>query len=145
MLELQKIRVFPDPVLRTPAQPLQEPDKELAALLRRAAPEYAVGLAAPQLGILRQGILLRSERGEEVLWNPEIRGTGKMIAEVEGCLSLPGEEWEVSRWEKVVLRGRDENWKEIERRAWGWEARIIQHEVDHLRGVLICDGGRRVG
>lgn len=144
MLELQKIRVFPDPVLRIPAKAIDRPDKNLASLLRRAAPEYAVGLAAPQLGILRQGILLRRDEGDEILWNPQIRGSGKTSLEVEGCLSLPGEEWEIARWDKVLLRARDENWNIVERQARGWEARIIQHEVDHLRGILISDRGRRV-
>lgn len=98
-----------------------------------------IGLAAPQIGIPRQLIVV--DTGEDLikLANPQIiqvKGNDKMV---EGCLSIPGAEVEVKRRYKVTVKGLNEKEKAVEIKAKGLLARVLQHEIDHLKGKLIID------
>ena len=101
-----------------------------------------VGLAATQLGVLHRLLVYRVQPEAEVaaLVNPEIEWSGEAqeLAE-EGCLSLPEVLVDVERPLHVRVRGRDENGDQVVVEATGLEARVIQHEIDHLDGVLILD------
>jgi len=98
-----------------------------------------IGLAAPQIGISRQLIVADTREGLIKLANPqiiEVKGNDKMV---EGCLSIPGAEVEIKRRYKVTVKGLNEKGKTIEIKAKGLLARVLQHEIDHLKGKLIID------
>lgn len=139
------IRLYPDPVLREPAAPVGDVDDAVRKLIEdmgetmRAAP--GVGLAAPQVGVQRR-VLVYSVSVEEpihALVNPEIvERRGEETGE-EGCLSIPGLSYPVARAQQVVVRALDGEGKPVTLEAEEFEARVIQHEVDHLDGVLFLD------
>ncbi|HEX5820911.1 MAG TPA: peptide deformylase [Solirubrobacterales bacterium] len=141
---------YGDPVLRSAASPVTEFDDELAAqsvrmigLMRDA---IGVGLAATQLGVLRRMLVFQvgSEAEPTVLVNPEIEWLSEDEATAEeGCLSLPGVIVDVDRPLHVRARGVDVHGDPIWVEASGLEARVIQHEVDHLDGVLMIDRTER--
>jgi peptide deformylase len=113
----------------------------MADIMRRS---HGVGLAAPQIGVLQRVFVYRSGADEpvHVLINPELSETSdETESDTEGCLSLLGGEVTVSvdRHIRVVARGLDEAGAPIEVEAEGLEARVIQHELDHLDGILIID------
>ncbi len=98
-----------------------------------------IGLAAPQVGVLERIIVVDIGEGPFALINPSInKKEGEEIA-VEGCLSVPGESGYVKRAERVVVEGIDENNKPVRIEAEGLLARCLQHEIDHLDGVLFID------
>jgi len=147
---LSEVVKFGEPVLRSAASPVAEFDDELAAeadrmigLMRDA---IGVGLAATQLGTLRRMLVFQvgSEAEPTVLVNPEIewRSEDATTAE-EGCLSLPGVIVDVERPLHVRARGVDVHGEPFSLEASGLEARVIQHEVDHLDGVLMIDRTER--
>lgn len=152
---VRKIRVYGDPVLREKAAPAGAVDADVRALaadlLETLASADGVGLAAPQIGVSRRVIAVHpppdgdgGEREEpRVYVDPEIveKGGGEETAE-EGCLSIPGVYEMVKRARSVLVRARAVDGDEIEVRAEGIVARILQHEIDHLDGVLFVD---RVG
>ena len=143
---LAHVRKFGDPVLRTRARPVEVFDDALRAEIKRMGQlmndALGVGLAATQLGVLHRLLVYRVQQRAPVsaLINPEIewRGGEEEIAE-EGCLSLPAVLVEVERPVHVRVRGLNENGEEVVIEASGLEARVIQHEMDHLDGVLILD------
>ncbi len=143
---LAHVRKFGDPVLRTRARPVEVFDDALRDEIRRMGvlmnDALGVGLAAPQVGVLHRLLVYRVQQQAPVsaLINPEIewRGGEEEIAE-EGCLSLPAVLVEVERPVHVRVRGLNENGQEVVVEASGLEARVIQHEMDHLDGVLILD------
>jgi peptide deformylase len=136
---------YPDPVLRKRARPVPRLTTDVQALIeymlttmRRA---QGIGLAAPQVGVLMRVILIEApEQPLRVLINPQIleRSTEQVVG-MEGCLSLPGLYGDVKRAESVVLRGLNRHGKPIRLHLKGIEARIAQHEVDHLEGILFTD------
>jgi peptide deformylase len=141
------IRVVPDPVLRQKSKRLKNIDssvKKLAGSMLEtihAVPGRA-GLAAPQVGELVKVIVFGlAEDGSEdvVLINPEIieRKGEKLVT--EACLSVPGYYGELKRADKVKVKGRDLNGKEIRIKADEFLAQLLQHEIDHLNGVLYID------
>ena len=140
------MRKFGDPVLRTRARPVEVFDDALRAEIKRMGElmndALGVGLAATQLGVLHRLLVYRVQQQAPVsaLINPEVewRGGEEEIAE-EGCLSLPAVLVEVERPVHVRVRGLNENGEEVVVEASGLEARVIQHEIDHLDGVLILD------
>lgn len=146
---LRHVRKFGDPVLRTKALPVERFDAALADEVQRMGElmhdALGVGLAATQLGVLHRVLVYRAHAEDPltVLVNPQIEWLSDelQIAE-EGCLSLPGVHLEVERAQALRVSARDENGQELTIEAEGLPARIIQHEVDHLDGVLILD---RVG
>jgi peptide deformylase len=143
---LAHVRKFGDPVLRTRARPVERIDDALRAEIKRMGElmedALGVGLAAPQIGVLHQVLVYRVQQESPVaaLINPQIEWSGKEeeILE-EGCLSLPAVHVDVERPIHVRVRALDEHGQEILVEATGLEARVIQHEMDHLNGVLILD------
>jgi peptide deformylase len=143
---LAHVRKFGDPVLRTRARPVEHFDDALRAEVERMGElmndAIGVGLAATQLGVLHRLLVYRVQQESPViaLVNPEIewRGDEEEIAE-EGCLSLPAVLVDVERPIHVRVRGFDEHGEPVMVEASGLEARVIQHELDHLDGVLILD------
>jgi peptide deformylase len=145
---LMLVRQYPDPVLRIAADPVAEVDGDVKRLVERMSEvmrqAHGVGLAAPQLGILRRILVYRvSSDGEiHVLINPELRDRSEETeSDTEGCLSLLGGDLQVpvERHVRVVVAAVDADGNEVEIDAEGLEARVIQHEIDHLDGVLIVD------
>jgi peptide deformylase len=160
-MTLRKIVTLPDPVLRRKAHAVTKFDKDLHALLddmvetMREAP--GVGLAAPQIGLSDRIIVVEyyereeDEENEEAprkVWtliNPEIVKTSEeKLMGAEGCLSIPGLVGEVERHAEVLVKGLNRYGKPMRIKAKGWLARIFQHEIDHLNGVLFTDLAIRV-
>jgi peptide deformylase len=143
---LARVRKFGDPVLRTRARPVDRFDEALAAEVehmgRLMSDAMGVGLAATQVGVLHRVLVYRVGPHGPIaaLVNPEIDWKGRETeAMEEGCLSLPGVLLDVDRPVHVRVRGRDERGDQLVVEASGLEARVIQHEIDHLDGVLILD------
>ena len=143
---LAHVRKFGDPVLKSRALPVERFDDALRAEIGRMTAimrdGLGIGLAATQLGVMHRVLVYRI--GEDAplaaLVNPEIQWSSRDLETVEeGCLSLPGVHVDVERPLHVLVRARDEDGEEIEIEASGLEARVIQHEVDHLDGVLMLD------
>jgi len=148
---LAQVVKFGDPVLRSAASPVSEFDDDLATeaermigLMRDA---IGVGLAATQLGTLRRMLVFQvgSEAEPTVLVNPEIewRSEDDLATAEEGCLSLPGVIVDVERPLHIRARAVDVHGEPLSIEASGLEARVIQHEVDHLDGVLMLDRTER--
>lgn len=148
-----------DPRLRQKASKIRKVDDDVRKLAQSMmetidVTPYAIAVAAPQVGVLRRLIAVKIpgddpedlEEGEEpegpievALANPEIvRSSGQQVA-VEGCLSIPGWVGEVKRAMHVTVKARDMNDKEVRIKASGFFARALQHEIDHLDGVLFVD------
>lgn len=143
---LRQVRTFGDPVLRTRAAPVQRFDdalrEEVAHMGGLMHDAFGIGLAATQLGVAHRLLVYRVQPESPVnaLVNPEIEWTGdELEGAEEGCLSLPGVLVDVERPLHARVRGRDEHGEELLIEATGLEARVIQHEIDHLDGVLILD------
>ena len=143
---LAQVRKFGDPVLRTRARPVERIDDALRAEIVRMGQlmndALGVGLAATQLGVLHRVLVYRVHQQTPVaaLINPEIEWTGKQGESAEeGCLSLPAVLVDVERPIHVRVRALNELGEELVIEASGLEARVIQHEIDHLDGVLILD------
>ncbi len=139
-----QIRKIGDPVLRTKAKKIDEITEKINDLIdnmfETMYAEDGIGLAAPQVGILKRiAVVDIQEDNKIVLINPEIiEEEGKAVME-EGCLSIPGETGDVIRAEKIKVKTLDRDGNEIEFKAEGLEARAIQHEIDHLDGILFLD------
>ena len=137
------IRVIGDPVLRQRANDVTEIDGALVDLVEDMfdvmydAP--GLGLAAPQIGISRRIFVFDSDERVGVLLNPEIVESAGEWEFEEGCLSIPGLHWPIVRPRQVLLRGIDLDGNTIELEADDLEARIFQHELDHLDGVLLIE------
>jgi peptide deformylase len=147
---LANIRSFGDPVLRTKARPIDRFDDALRSEIARMGnlmnDALGVGLAATQVGVLNRVLVYRVQQQAPVsaLINPEIEWSGKETESMEeGCLSLPSVLLDVERPIHVRVRARDERGEPILIEASGLEARVIQHEIDHLDGVLILDRASR--
>jgi peptide deformylase len=143
---LANVRTFGDPVLRARAVPVERFDDELRAEIARMAAimrdGLGVGLAATQLGVMHRVLVYRvgADAPLAAVVNPEVewRSEEQEVLE-EGCLSLPGVHVDVERPVYVRVTGRDQHGDELRIEASGLEARVFQHEVDHLDGVLILD------
>ncbi|MCW2971081.1 MAG: def [Solirubrobacterales bacterium] len=143
---LRRVRKFGDPVLRARALDVDRFDEALQAEVAQMGElmhdALGVGLAATQLGVLHRVLVYRAypEDPLTALVNPVLEWTSEEL-EVgeEGCLSLPGVHVEVERALRVRVRAQDETGQPREVEAEGLEARVIQHEIDHLDGVLILD------
>jgi peptide deformylase len=149
-----QIRQYPDPVLRSAARPVEHFDDDLQSLADRMVElmhdAHGAGLAAPQIGLLRRLFVYQLEPDSEprALVNPEILERGEETAiEGEGCLSLytlidEDVTVPVERALRIRVRARDLAGDEVEFEAEGHEARVIQHEADHLDGKMIIDPDR---
>ena len=145
---LRLVRQYPDPALRNAATAVAEVDDEVQQLAERMVDvmerAHGVGLAAPQLGILRRILVYRASDEDEpkVLVNPELEErSDETEVGTEGCLSLLGGELQVpvARHLRVRVSGRDVSGDAVDLDVEGFEARVIQHEIDHLDGILIFD------
>ena len=146
-MALRPVRLLGDPILRESALPVEELDGEIRTLIAdmfdTMYAEEGVGLAAPQVGVgLR--VIVVDPREPEVppfaLINPEVVETaGELEKGEEGCLSIPGLKELVERPAQVVVTGMDEAGAQVRLEAEGLLARILQHEVDHVNGILFID------
>ena len=160
-MALRKIATLPEPVLRRKARRVGTFDKNLQTLIddmietMREAP--GVGLAAPQVNVSERLIVVEyaeeeDEEGESekpkklfVMINPEIvKSSTETLMGVEGCLSIPNLVGEVERHATVQVKGLNRHGKPAKVKAEGWLARIFQHEIDHLNGILFPDRATRV-
>ncbi len=161
-MTLRTIVTLPDPVLRRKARTVTTFDKNLQTLIddmietMRDAP--GVGLAAPQVGISDRLIVVEYYENEEAeeaedetrkkVWavlNPEIvKASDEMVMGVEGCLSIPNIVGEVERHDAIHIKGLNRRGQPIRIKAQGWLARIFQHEIDHLNGVVFTDRAVKV-
>lgn len=140
------IKIVPDPVLRQKAKKIPGADKSILKLINDMVETMhesnGVGLAAPQIGVsLRLVVICLPEEDAQdiVLINPEIvKKSGEREIE-ERCLSVPGYAGQVKRAVNVTVKGRDENWKEVRIKADELLAQALEHEIDHLNGVLYVD------
>ena len=157
-MTLCEIVTLPDPILRRKARTITRFDTELQTLIEdmietmRAAP--GVGLAAPQVGISDRLIVVEYPEDDEqedapkklfVVVNPEIKETSaETEMGIEGCLSIPGLHGEVERALAVSVKGQTRRGQPFKIKARGWMARIFQHEIDHLNGVVFTDRAEKV-
>lgn len=140
-----QVRVFGDPVLRTLADEVTDIDGKLVALandmLTTMYAEPGIGLAAPQVGVSKRFFVydLGEGAGAEALVNPVIaESDGEWLFE-EGCLSVPGLHWDIVRPKTIHVTGYDLDGNEVSLEADELLSRLIQHELDHLDGVLLLD------
>jgi peptide deformylase len=140
---MDAIRTYPDPILMKEAGFVRNIDGQVKEIVDRMVETMCanrgIGLAAPQIGILSQIIVVGLEDGWRALINPElVAGEGESILE-EGCLSLPPLEIPVKRKVSVFIRARDLDGKEMNLEVSGFSSRVYQHEIDHLHGILIIN------
>ncbi|MBI5827042.1 MAG: peptide deformylase [Deltaproteobacteria bacterium] len=154
-MALLNILKYPDPFLKTKAAPVQSIDLEVKKLISDMVETMAmargIGLAATQVGVGKRVVVLnvpvgendeeRRERGKNlvVLVNPEIVGSSGSITYDEGCLSVPGVTAEVERFSNVTVKALDRDGAPFEIKAEGLFAIALQHEIDHLDGILFID------
>ncbi len=157
-MTLRQIVYLPDPVLRRKALPVTKFDASLQTLIddmvetMREAP--GVGLAAPQVGLSDRLIVVEYPLDDSVedapkklfiLINPEIKEiSSETELGVEGCLSVPGYQGEVERSLAVTVKGLNRHGQPMKVKAKGWLARIFQHEIDHINGVVFTDRAVRI-
>jgi peptide deformylase len=139
------IRVFGDPVLKQRAAEVTDLDGRLARLVEDMAVTMyeapGVGLAAPQVGVQQRLFVydLHDGLGARAIVNPElVESDGEWTFE-EGCLSVPGLSWDIVRPKSIHLKGYDIHGNEIDLEADEYEARVFQHELDHLDGILLVE------
>lgn len=147
-MAILEIKKYPDEVLKIKASPVDEINGNIKQLIDDMIETMynanGIGLAAPQVGVSKRIIVVDTSPRQEnqsliVLINPEIINyEGEIISE-EGCLSVPGFITRLQRKQKVFVKGLDKNGKEIEIEAEGLLARALQHEIDHLEGILLID------
>jgi len=139
-----EIRTYGDSVLRRVADPLTKIDEETKRIAEKMVEAMiranGIGLAAPQIGVSKRIIVLDLNGEFHILLNPKIIETSQESEEiVEGCLSIPGVNAEVTRKLRTHLRGITLDEKPVDIEGEGLMARAIQHEIDHLNGVLFVD------
>jgi len=137
------LRLYPDSVLRTRCEPVDRFDawladvfEEMLALMRN---HNGIGLAGPQAGLMMRLFVAEIEEQTLSVANPVIHVRSGQDRMVEGCLSLPGIQVEMDRALQVEVHGYDVQGKKRKHAVRGLWARVMQHEIDHLDGVLICD------
>jgi peptide deformylase len=140
-----KVRRYGDPVLRRRAAPVETVTSDVRRLVddmvETMYDEVGIGLAAPQVGVSLRLMVVGDEEGKgaQALVNPAITAQGGTVTAEEGCLSLPGIFAQVTRSEWVTLQAQDLEGRPIAITARGLRARVFQHEIDHLDGVLFID------
>lgn len=140
---LLEIRKYGSPILREKSQPVKEITPEIKELIDNMAETMyenkGVGLAANQVGVKKRIITVDVGDGLVALVNPNVpHSSGVQVGE-EGCLSFPGITLEIERREEIVVEGLNREGKKVNIRASGLLARALQHEIDHLNGLLIID------
>jgi peptide deformylase len=147
-MAILKIRTYPDEVLKKKAEPVKEIDSDvqklIADMIETMHSSSGIGLAATQVGVSKRIIVIDLSSVEKdsspiVIINPEIVESDSLIDSEEGCLSIPGYRSVIKRAGRVVVRGLDKEGKEIKVEGTGLLARALQHEIDHLDGILFVD------
>lgn len=143
-MALLTVRLYGDPVLRQVATPVREITAEIKRIIADMTEtmwhQVGIGLAAPQVGLPYRILVMDDGKGgAQALINPEIESRSGTIREEEGCLSLPGVFGVVERSKTVTVKAMDAEGKPVSLEATGLKARIVQHELDHLDGVLFID------
>jgi peptide deformylase len=144
-LALAQIRQYGDPALRMEAQEVAEIDDDVRRLVQRMTglmeDAQGVGLAATQVGVLRRlFVFVDGEEGPRAVVNPQIvERSDETEPDEEGCLSLQGVRVPVDRALRIVIEGLDADGAPVRHELEGYGARVVQHELDHLDGVLIID------
>ena len=157
-MALRTIVTLPDEVLKRKAHAVTKFDEKLQTLIddmietMRAAP--GVGLAAPQVDVSERVIVVEYPENEEdeeaepklyVLVNPEIvKASNETVVNVEGCLSIPNIVGEVERAQAITVKGQNRHGKPVRLKLKDWTARIFQHEIDHVNGVLFTDRATQI-
>jgi len=141
---LLTVRLYGDPVLRQVAAPVREITAEIERIIVDMTEtmwhQIGIGLAAPQVGLPHRILVMDDgQGGAQALINPEIETRSGTVREEEGCLSLPGIFGVVERSKTITVRAMDAAGKPVSLEAAGLKARIVQHELDHLNGVLMFD------
>ena len=146
LIALAQVRQYPDPVLRMKAHDVEEHDADLTRLAERLEQllldANGLGLAATQVGVLRRVFVFHADPEDDVvaLVNPRLGETSdERISDDEGCLSLDSVVIPVERHERVTVEATDPQGNDVRLELEGLAARIVQHEIDHLDGVLILD------
>jgi peptide deformylase len=138
-----RIRIFGDPVLKQQAREVDEIDGALVKLVDDMVQTMydapGVGLAAPQVGVQKRLFVYDIGDGARTIVNPVISETDGEWEFVEGCLSVPGLSWDIVRPKQVHLTGYDLDGNEVSVEADEYEARVFQHELDHLDGILLIE------
>ena len=142
-MAIYPIRTFGDPVLRSPAQRVDEIDETIERLvedmLETMYDAPGVGLAAPQIGIPRRVVVFDTGEGPQVLINPKLMETEGEWEFEEGCLSVPGRFWPITRPAFARAGGLDLQGRQVEYAGEELLGRVLQHEVDHLGGQLLIE------
>jgi len=142
-MALRNIRKNGDEILRKKSRKVEVINERMLALLddmlETMYKAEGVGLAAPQVGILKRLVVVDVGEGPIKLINPEITDTFGSCIDSEGCLSIPGEQGDVERPEKVTVVAQNEKGEEIKITGEGFLARAFCHEIDHLNGILFID------
>lgn len=143
-MAILEIKEYGEPVLRGKALPVTEIALEILNLIKDMAEtmyaDSGLGLAAPQVGVSKRIIVIDGEEdGLIVLINPMIVKSEGELVEEEGCLSIPGIYSQVKRSSKVTVKALNQNGDQIEMTKEGLAARALQHEIDHLDGILFID------
>jgi peptide deformylase len=147
-MSVREIRIMGDPVLREPAAEVAELDDEVRELVQDMMETMyhaeGIGLAAPQVGVSRRVIVVdlrdSDEEGPIALINPRVTESGrKTDRSPEGCLSIPGMEEVVERPETVTVEGLTPDGETVSMKVSGLLSRALQHEIDHLDGILFVD------
>jgi len=138
-----EIRVYGDPLLRTATREVDEIDGRVATLASRMVETmYAApgsGLAANQVGVSRRLFVYDAGDGPVTVINPRLVESDGEYTFTEGCLSVPGHAWEITRPNHVHIVGLDLDGNELSLEASEYEGRIFQHELDHLDGILLVE------
>jgi peptide deformylase len=144
-MAVKEVRKIGDPVLREKSKKVKKIDESIMQLVRDLTDTLketgGVGMAAPQIGITRRVLIVNVDNKIHVFINPEIEVLDdQKIKSDEGCLSIYSiKDFNVKRFSKVKVRAKNLKWKDVEVVAEGLLARIFQHEIDHLNGVLFMD------
>jgi peptide deformylase len=146
-LALAQVRQYPDPVLRMRANEVENFDDDFRRLVGRMKDlmhdANGVGLAGTQVGTLQRVFVFQPEGEDEppqALVNPLLTATSEVtLTDTEGCLSMQGVTIPVERPVKVTIEGKDENGEDVRLELEERDARVVQHELDHLDGILILD------
>ena len=143
-MALLTVRLYGDPVLRQVATPVRAITAEIKQVITDMTEtmwhQVGIGLAAPQVGLPHRILVMDDGTGgAQTLINPEIESRSGTIREEEGCLSLPGIFGVVERSKTITVKATDADGKSVSFEATGLKARIVQHELDHLDGVLFID------